>query len=156
MSRWGLLASQTQTPIWYSQPRIESSALTFFTQGSLLSPFFFFFSIATCVWGLSDEVARVSDWEPCALERSRLSRPDHFTHCLFSLCPYPPRQLQPSLDQPCAGKHNAINCFPFLCFVPPSLQPLYSYLIVNCSRDWLVTENQTLALLTRQGDGVSY
>lgn len=56
---------------------------------------------------------------------------------LFSLC-FP--AIQPKLVQPCAGKHNAMNCFPFLSFIPslsPSLLPLYSCLIVDCSRDWV-------------------
>lgn len=59
---------------------------------------------------------------------------------LFPLPLFSPRfpAIQPKLVQPCAGKHNAMNCFPFLSFFPslsPSLLPLYSCLIVDCSRD---------------------
>ncbi len=122
-----------------SSPSTPPFLLTFFTHGWLLSPSFFFFSIAACV---CDEVASV--WfEALSTEGTSSFKVRSFHRLpllslpLFSLC-FP--TIQPKLVQPCASKHNAMDCFPFPSFIPslsPSLLPLYSCLIVDCSRDWV-------------------
>lgn len=64
-----------------------------------------------------------------ALPQTPLSRFSHFTLYLFFSLPFfggggfvscfP--AVQPKLVQPCAGKHNAMNCFSFLHVFPPSV-----------------------------------
>lgn len=122
-------------------PSNSSSLLTFFTQGSLLSPFFFFFSIAACVTKLQSNV-----WFEAFVYWGG-GPPLQGLIILQALPPsasfQPPLSCNPAQTGPTMCRQTQCNelfpPLPFGFFLPlsPSLPPLYSYLIVDCLRDWV-------------------